>query len=127
MVQWRPDTVGVADSIVEEKMKDASQGIARFAVGQVIRHCLFDYYGVICDVDPCFMGTEEWYREVARSCPPKDSPWYHVLVDGNELETYVAERNMEGTDKFREIHHPFVAHYFLGHDNRQYLTRRVMS
>ncbi len=108
-------------------MEDTRQIVAKFAVGQVVRHRMFGYYGVIFDVDPCFMGTEEWYQEVARSCPPKDDPWYHVLVNSKELETYVAERNIEGTDKFREIHHPYIDYYFLGHDNQQYLTRQVMS
>ena len=68
---------------------------ALWSVGQVIRHRKFDYRGVIVDVDPTFSGTETWYDAVARSRPPKDRPWYHVLVDGQEHVTYVAERHIE--------------------------------
>jgi heat shock protein HspQ len=56
-------------------------GEARLQVGQVVRHRLFDYRGVIYDVDPVFSLSEEWYEQMARSRPPKDQPWYHVLVD----------------------------------------------
>jgi heat shock protein HspQ len=45
---------------------------ARFQVGQIIHHKLFDYIGVVFDVDPTFQGTEEWYRQVARSRPARD-------------------------------------------------------
>ena len=53
---------------------------ARFAIGQVIHHRRFGYRGVIVDVDPSFQLTDEWYEEVALSRPPKDKPWYHILV-----------------------------------------------
>ena len=67
---------------------------ACFSVGQVVHHLLFDYRGVVFDVDGYFSGTEEWYDQVAKSRPPKDKPWYHVQkIDGTR--TYVAERNLE--------------------------------
>ena len=66
----------------------------KFAFGQLIHHKLFDYYGVIVAVDPCYKGDDQWYEMVARSRPPKEKPWYHVKkADGNQ--TYVAERNLE--------------------------------
>ena len=69
----------------------------KYSVGQLIHHLLFDYRGVIVDVDPEFEGSEEWYQQMARSRPPKDKPWYHVLVSNAEHMTYVAERNLEST------------------------------
>ena len=68
---------------------------AKFQIGQIIHHKLFDYVGVVFDADPTFQGTDEWYEQVARSRPPKDQPWYHVLVHEAELTTYVAEQNLE--------------------------------
>ena len=68
---------------------------ARFRVGQPIHHRLFDYRGVVIDVDPTFQGSEERYEVMARSRPPKDKPWYHVLVHDAGHRTYVAERNLE--------------------------------
>jgi heat shock protein HspQ len=55
---------------------------AKFSIGQLVHHRLFDYRGVIVDVDAVFLGSEEWYEQVAKSKPPKDQPWYHVLVHG---------------------------------------------
>ena len=68
---------------------------ARFSVGDLVHHKLFDYRGVIVDVDPHLMLSDEWYEAVARSRPPKDQPWYRVLVHDAIQETYVAERNLE--------------------------------
>ena len=98
--------------------------MAGFRIGEIIRHRLFDYYGLVYDVDPVFMGSDEWYETVAKSCPPKDQPWYHVLVDGRgATTTYVAERNLEHCPEFREINHPFLHLYFDGHDNRTYTAK----
>lgn len=85
---------------------------AKFAIGQLVHHCLFDYRGVVFDVDPVFQGSDEWYETVARSRPPKDRPWYHVLPDGEQHTTYVAERNLEEDTQVRPIRHPLVGRYF---------------
>ena len=55
---------------------------ADFSVGELILHKRFEYRGVVVDVDPTFQLSEEWYDQVARSRPPKDAPWYHVLAFG---------------------------------------------
>ena len=98
---------------------------ARFAVGQLIHHRLFDYRGVIVDVDQDFQGSEEWYRTVARSRPPRDKPWYHVLVHGSEHSTYVAERNLEPDATPGPIEHPMLAHFFTHFDNGRYRRNRA--
>jgi heat shock protein HspQ len=96
---------------------------ARFNVGQVIHHLKFDYRGVIIDVDPEFQGTDEWYRLVARSRPPKDKPWYHVLVDEADQITYVAERHLEVDDSHQPVDHPYVTQIFAGFNNGVYQRR----
>ena len=53
---------------------------ADFHIGQLVLHAKFGYRGVVFDVDPVFQLSDEWYEQVARSRPPKDRPWYHVLV-----------------------------------------------
>lgn len=60
------------------------------------------------DVDPIFLGSEAWYDQVARSCPPRDKPWYRILVHEAEHETYVAERNLEPDPSGNPIRHPFL-------------------
>ena len=97
---------------------------ARFRVGQPIHHKRFDYRGVIVDVDPVFCGTEEWYEAMATSRPPKDRPWYHVLVHGAAHRTYVAERNLEPDLSGEPIYHPELAQFFEGCADGLYLARR---
>ena len=93
----------------------------RFAVGDLIHHRVFDYRGVIADVDPSFQATDEWYEAVARSRPPKDKPWYHVLVHGESHTTYVAERNLEPDESREPIVHPMVEHFFTRFENGRYV------
>lgn len=97
----------------------------KFFVGQLICHRLFSYRGVVVDVDPDFQGTEEWYAAVARSQPPKDEPWYHILVDGREGMTYVAERNLEVDASQTGIRHSLISHFFTQFDNGKY--EKMMS
>ncbi len=95
--------------------------IAEFSVGDLVHHRLFDYRGVVVDVDPQLMLPDEWYDQVARSRPPKDKPWYRVLVHGAEHETYVAERNLERDDSAQPIHHPLVNELFSGFRDGHYI------
>ncbi len=85
---------------------------ARFSVGQLIQHKLFNYRGVIVDVDPHFMGTEDWYQNMALTRPPREDPWYRVLVHNASHETYVAERNLQEDDSQAPIQHPALEDYF---------------
>lgn len=92
----------------------------KFTIGDLIHHRRFDYRGVIVDVDPEFQGTDEWYDQMAVSRPPKDAPWYHVLVDGAPYSTYVAERNLEPDSSGEQIDHPALGHFFIGFSNGRY-------
>lgn len=96
----------------------------RFYIGQVIVHNKFDYRGVIVDVDAEYSGTDEWYEEVARSRPPKDMPWYHVLVHGSEQMTYVAERHLDIDDSKQPVNHPAIDHFFESFDEGIYKMRQ---
>jgi len=97
---------------------------AAFHIGQLVQHKLFEYRGVVYDVDPVFQGTEAWYANVARSRPPRDRPWYRVLVDGKGTETYVAERNLEPDTGEGPVDHPKVPKFFTGFENGIYQYRR---
>jgi len=68
---------------------------AKYCIGQLIQHKLFDYRGIILGVDLEFKSTDEWYEMVAKSRPPKNEPWYHVLVHQKGHQTYVAEQNLQ--------------------------------
>lgn len=97
---------------------------AQFAIGELVHHLLFDYRGVVYDVDPVFSGSEEWYQQVARSRPPKDRPWYRVLVHGARHETYVAERNLERDRSKDPISHPAIRYVFESFEGGLYIPRR---
>ena len=84
----------------------------RFAIGQIVNHRLFHYRGVIIDVDPTFRLDEAWYERMARTRPPKDRPWYRVLVHETDQVTYVAERNLEADQSGEPIQHPLLARFF---------------
>lgn len=96
---------------------------AKFSPGEVVEHKLFGYSGVIYDADPFFMGSDEWYDTVARSRPPKNRPWYRVLVDGQDGETYVAEKNLQRGDS-KPIDHPLLDTYFSHYANGCYRLRQ---
>ena len=95
----------------------------RFSVGELIHHRLFGYRGVIVDVDRNFQASEEWYRAVAKSRPPKDRPWYHVLVHGSDHSTYVAERNLEADSGTAPVEHPLLDQFFAKFENGKYIRR----
>jgi len=99
--------------------------IPKFSFGEVIHHKLFEYRGVIFKVDPKFAGSEKWYQEVALSRPPKDRPWYHVLVHQNGQTTYVAERNLELDESGGPIEHPLLDQVFTKFEDGKY--HRIIS
>lgn len=89
-----------------------AQARARFRVGQLVRHKLFDYRGVVFDADATFQGSEQWYETMARTRPPKERPWYHVLVHDARHTTYVAERNLAPDLTGEPIDHPALDQFF---------------
>lgn len=96
---------------------------AKFSVGDLIHHRLFDYRGVIVDIDRKFQATDHWYEQVAKSRPPKNKPWYHVLVHGSTQSTYVAEQNLEPDDSSEAINHPMLEQFFSGLENGKYIRK----
>jgi len=98
---------------------------AKFHIGQVIRHRLFNYRGVVLDVDAVFQGSERGQVQPygALAPAPRDKPWYRVLVHGAEHETYVAERNLEPDSSGSPIRHPLLTTFFTGRNDTGYRLR----
>ena len=92
----------------------------KFFIGQQIDHNRFSYRGLIYDVDSDFQGTDEWYRKMATSAPPKNQPWYHVLVHGADHTTYVAEQNLSPHKGTAFIDHPLLPNFFNGFSDGVY-------
>ncbi len=93
---------------------------SRFDVGDVVVHRRFGYRGVVFDVDPVFNGSDEWYEAVAKSRPPKERPWYHVLVHGQAHTTYVAERHLAAECPAAPIEHPLLGELFAAFEDGRY-------
>jgi heat shock protein HspQ len=88
---------------------------AKFTIGQVVRHRLFPFRGVIFDVDPQFSNTEEWYQAIpAHARPRTDQPFYHLLAENGETEyvAYVSEQNLLEDDTGEPVRHPQLAEMF---------------
>jgi heat shock protein HspQ len=99
----------------------------RFESGQIVAHRRSGFRGVIVSVDERYQGTDEWYEQAARSRPPKDRPWYHVLVHDTMHEAYVAERNLEPVDQPEPVEHPLVWVFFDEMVDGHYVRNRLMN
>ena len=89
--------------------------LARFAIGDVVKHRLFDFRGVIFDVDPEFSNSEEWYEAIPEDLrPAKNQPYYHLLAENAESSyvAYVSQQNLMVDDSDEPIDHPAIAAMF---------------
>jgi heat shock protein HspQ len=99
---------------------------ARFAIGEVVRHRLFDFRGVVFDVDPQFANSEEWYASIPEELrPPKDQPFYHLLAENAESSyvAYVSQQNLVSDDSEEPIDHPAITTMFDGLEDGRYRLR----
>ena len=97
--------------------------LARFAIGEVVRHRLFDFRGVVFAVDPEFANSEEWYDAIPEGLrPSKDQPFYHLLAENAEdsYVAYVSQQNLVRDDSDEPVEHPAIATMFDGHEGGQY-------
>jgi heat shock protein HspQ len=100
---------------------------ARFAIGEVVRHRLFDFRGVIFDVDPVFANSEEWYQAIPEEIrPAKDQPFYHLLAENGDSSyiAYVSQQNLLADPEGEPVDHPAIAGMFEPFDHGRYKLRR---
>jgi len=89
--------------------------LARFAIGDVVRHKIFDFRGVVFDVDPAFANSEEWYDAIPEAMrPSKDQPFYHLLAENAESTyvAYVSQQNLVPDDTDEPVDHPAIETMF---------------
>lgn len=102
--------------------------IAKFSIGQVVRHRRFPFRGVIFDVDPVFANTEEWWLSIPESSRPrKDQPFYHLYAENAETEytAYVSEQNLLPDESGEPLRHPSVRQLFERVDDSQYRLKET--
>jgi heat shock protein HspQ len=94
--------------------------LAKFTVGQVVRHRYYPFRGVIFDIDPVFANTEEWWLAIPEDVrPKKDQPFYHLLAENDETEyiAYVSEQNLLPDTSGTPLRHPQVPEMFAEGDD----------
>jgi heat shock protein HspQ len=95
--------------------------LARFAIGEVVRHRIFDFRGVVFDVDPIFANSEEWYEAIPEALrPSKEQPFYHLLAENAESTyvAYVSQQNLIADESDEPVDHPAIATMFDCADGR---------
>lgn len=99
---------------------------AKFKIGQVVKHRVYPFRGVIFDVDPIFDNTDEWYNSIPEEIrPSKDQPFYHLFAENSESEyiAYVSEQNLLPDNSGDPVRHPQVDEVFTQSDDGSYQTR----
>ena len=102
--------------------------LARFALGDVVRHRILDFRGVIFDVDPVFANSEEWYQSIPEDLRPrKDQPFYHLLAENSEnaYVAYVSQQNLVRDETDEPVDHPAIADMFELLEGGRYQLRPV--
>ena len=100
--------------------------LAKFKVGQIVRHRFFPFRGVIFDIDPSFDNSDEWYEAIPEEIrPSKDQPFYHLLAENAETEyiAYVSEQNLLPDETGDPVRHPQVRDKFRGFERGEYVSR----
>ena len=96
---------------------------AKFQIGQVVKHRIYPFRGVVFDVDPIFDNTEEWYQSIPEEIrPSKDQPFYHLFAENEETEyiAYVSEQNLLEDDRLTPLRHPQISEVFHVDDDGTY-------
>ena len=99
---------------------------AKFKLGEVVRHRVFSFRGVVFDIDPVFNNTEEWWLSIPENVrPSKDQPFYHLFAENAESEyvAYVSEQNLLPDNSGEPVRHPQVAEVFVKDDKGRYRPR----
>ena len=103
--------------------------LARFGIGDVVRHKIFDFRGIVFDVDPVFANSEEWYEAIPEELrPSKEQPYYHLLAENSESSyvAYVSQQNLVVDESEEPIDHPGIAAMFERTDGGRYRLREQL-
>ncbi len=101
---------------------------AKFGVGQVVRHRVYPFRGLIFDIDPIFANTEEWWLSIPEEMRPrKDQPFYHLYAENAETTylAYVSEQNLLADDSNEPLRHPDIPEYFVKDKQGRYRLRET--
>lgn len=101
---------------------------ARFAPGDIVRHRMFDFRGVVFDIDPVFSNSDEWYEAIPEEIrPAKEQPYYHLLAENDDSSyiAYVSQQNLVADDDHGPVDHPQIEAMFEGLERGRYRLRAI--
>lgn len=104
--------------------------VAKFSIGEVVRHRVYPFRGVIFDVDPVFNNTEQWYEAIPIEIRPrKDQPFYHLYAENEQTvyEAYVSEQNLLIDDSEAILRHPAIAAAFTRAESGEYIPVNLQT
>lgn len=126
-VDLRTRSYDIADMTQQPEAPEIAE--AAFSIGDVVRHRIFDFRGVIFDIDPVFGNSEEWYQSIPEPVrPAKNQPFYHLFAENAESSyiAYVSQQNLLPDHDQGPINHPGIAAVFEGWNDGQYQLKRMM-
>jgi heat shock protein HspQ len=103
---------------------------ARFGIGDIVRHRLFNFRGVVFDIDPVFANSEEWYEAIPADVRPnREQPFYHLLAENEESSyvAYVSQQNLLADGEGGPVDHPSLDQLFEDFANGRYRLRRGLT
>jgi heat shock protein HspQ len=115
-----------AGRMIEAPLKS----LARFAIGNIVRHRLHDFRGVVFDIDPVFANSEEWYESIPAAVrPQRDQPFYHLLAESEDSSyvAYVSQQNLLEDSEGGPVDHPSIPQIFEEYADGHYRMRRGMT
>ena len=121
-----PPTVELTTFLAEFKPLPMTPRIAKFGIGEVVKHRIYPFRGVIFDVDPVFANTEEWWRSIPDEIrPAKDQPFYHLYAENEDSQyiAYVSEQNLLADNSSEPVRHPQVNETFERTADGRYRVR----
>ena len=101
---------------------------AKYAIGDVVKHRIYPFRGVVFDVDPVFSNTEEWYNSIPQEVrPTRDQPFYHLFAENAESEyiAYVSEQNLLPDTSEEPVRHPQIDEVFVRDEDGKYLNKNL--
>ena len=103
---------------------------AKYMIGQVVRHRLHPFRGVVFDIDPEFSNSEEWYESIPEdSRPNKDQPFYHLYAEteATYYVAYVSEQNLVADCSGEPVEHPELVAQFGEFNDGYYALQAALN
>ena len=116
-------------SCMAQKLTAPEIAEAQFAIGDIVRHRIFDFRGVVFDIDPVFTNSEDWYQSIPEAVrPAKDQPFYHLFAENSDSSyiAYVSQQNLLSDIEHGPVSHPGIDAVFEGWSGQRYELKRMM-